>query len=78
MRLSIVKIVGIVLAVAGLIVLILGVVDLVNFNSSTGGKIANSIAGAFGTRTETVKNCIIQICIGAGCAVVGLFLYRKS
>jgi len=78
MKMSSLKIIGIVLLVGGLIVLILGAYDLITFNNSTGGKIANSIAGAFGTRTETVKNAIIQICIGAACSVVGFVLYRKS
>jgi uncharacterized membrane protein (Fun14 family) len=78
MRMGSLKIVGIVLLVVGLVVLILGAYDLITFNNSTGGKIANSITGVLGTRPETVKNAIIQICIGAACSVVGFILYRKS
>lgn len=77
MKMSTLKIAGLVLFVVGLIVLVLGVYDLITFNNSTGGKIANSIAGAFGTRTETVKNSIFQICIGAASFVVGVVLYKK-
>lgn len=78
MKLSIIRIVGIVLLIAGVVVLIFGAYNLITFNTSTGGKIANSIAGAFGSRTETVRNSIIMIVIGAGCAVVGFVLYRRG
>jgi hypothetical protein len=56
----------------------MGAYDLIKFNTSTGGKIANNIAGVFGTKTETVKNCIIQICIGLVCSVTGFVLYKKG
>jgi len=78
MKMSVLKIIGIVLLVAGAVVLILGVYNLITFNTSTGGRIANRIAGAFGSRTETVRNSIIQISIGVVCSVVGFVLYRKS
>jgi hypothetical protein len=77
MNMSILKIAGLVLLVVGLVVLILGAYNLITFNNSTGGKIANKVAGLFGTRTETVKNSIIQISIGAICLVVGVVLYKK-
>ncbi len=38
---SAVKIIGIVLLVVGVVVLVLGAYDLIMFNSSTGGKLAN-------------------------------------
>jgi len=76
-KMSSLRIIGIVLLVVGLVVLILGAYNLITFNSSTGGKIANKVAGAFGTRTEAVRNAIIQISIGVVCAVVGFVLYRK-
>ena len=78
MKMSVLKIIGIVLLVAGAVVLILGVYNLITFNNSTGGKIANSIAGFFGSRTKAVSNYIIQICAGAGCAVVGFVLYKRG
>ncbi|MDR2716699.1 MAG: hypothetical protein LBB89_01345 [Treponema sp.] len=77
-KMSILKIIGIVVLVAGIVVLIMGAYDLIKFNISTGGKIANNIAGFFGTKTETVKNCIIQICIGLVCSVTGFVLYKKG
>jgi hypothetical protein len=77
-KMSILKIIGIVLLIVGVVVLIMGGYDLIKFNSSTGGKIANNIAGVFGTRTETVKNCIIQICIGLVCAAAGFVIYKKG
>jgi len=75
---SIVKILGIVLLVAGVIVLIFGAYNLITYNNSTGGKIANSFAKAFGSRTEAVRNSIIMIAAGAGGAVVGFVLYRRG
>jgi len=78
MKMSILRIISILILVVGVVVLILGAYDLIKFNTSTGGKIANNIAGVFGAKTETVKNCIIQICIGLVCAVTGFVLYKKG
>ena len=78
MKMSIIKIAGLVLLVVGLVVLIMGAYDLISFNNSTGGKIANNIAGVFGKKTEAVKNSIIQMSIGAVCLVVGVVLYKKG
>ena len=75
---SIIKIISIVLLVAGVVVLIFGAYNLISFSTSTGGKAANKVAGFFGTKTEVVKNSIIQMAIGAGCAAVGFVLYRRS
>ena len=76
-KMSSLKIIGIVLLVIGLVVLILGAYNLITFNTSTGGKIANKIAGVVGSRTEAVRNSIVQICIGVACSAVGFVLYRK-
>lgn len=61
-----------------MVVLVLGVYNLISFNASTSGRIANSIAGAFDSRAEPVRNCIIQIVIGSICSVVGFVLYEKK
>jgi hypothetical protein len=74
---SIVRIIGIVLLVVGVVVLVFGAYNLISYNSSTGGKIANKVAGFFGSRTKVVQNSIIEIAIGAACIGVGFFLYRK-
>jgi len=55
----------------------LGVYDLVTFNSSRGGKIANRVGKKAGSRPEAVRNAIIKIAIGAGCAVGGMIIYKK-
>ena len=73
-----IRIIGIVLLIAGVVVMVFGIYNLVSFNTSTGGKISNRLARAFGTQTEAVRNSIIQIAIGVVCAGVGFFLYRKS
>ena len=78
MKIGSIKLFGIVLLVVGLVILILGAYDLITFNNSTGGKIANSITGVLGTRPEAVRKAIIQICIGAACSVVGFIFYRKG
>ncbi|MCL2879130.1 MAG: DUF3185 family protein [Treponema sp.] len=75
---SAIKIIGIVLLVVGVVVLVFGAYNLISYSTSTGGKIANKTANFFGTRTKTVQNSIIEICVGAACAVVGFILYRKS
>jgi hypothetical protein len=72
-----IKIIGIALFVVGVVVLIFGIYNLVSFNTSTGGKIANKIAGVFSSRTKVVQNSMIQIGLGAACAVVGFVLYKK-
>ncbi|GHV95860.1 hypothetical protein AGMMS50293_21800 [Spirochaetia bacterium] len=72
------KIIGLVLLVAGVVVLVLGAYNLISFNMSTGGKFANKLAGAFGSRTKVVQNSIIQMAIGAVCAGVGYFLSKKG
>jgi divalent metal cation (Fe/Co/Zn/Cd) transporter len=74
---SVTKIIGIVLLIVGVVILVLGAYNLISYNNSTGGKIANKAAGFWGTQTETVKNSWIQIGVGAVCAVVGFVLYRK-
>jgi hypothetical protein len=77
MKMSILRIIGIVVLIVGVVILIMGAYDLIKYNNSTGGKIANNIAGIFGKKTETVKNYIIQIGIGLVCAVTGFILYKK-
>ena len=75
---SILKIIGIVLLVVGVLALIFGAYNLISYSASTGGKIANKAAGFLGTRTKVVQNSIIQMAIGIGCSAVGFVLYRKS
>ena len=74
---SITKILGIVLLIVGVVVLVLGAYNLISFSTSAGGKVANKVAGFFGTQTKVVQNSIIQIIIGAVCAAAGFFLYKK-
>jgi uncharacterized membrane protein YiaA len=76
-RMTIIKIIGIVLLLAGVIVFIVGTYNLISFSTSTGGKFANKTAGFFGKQTEAVRNSIIEIGIGAASAIVGSFLYKK-
>jgi uncharacterized membrane protein HdeD (DUF308 family) len=78
MRMNIVRIIGLVLLVAGVVVLVFGAYSLISYNTSTGGRIANRIAGAFGSRTETVRNYLIMIGSGVVGVVVGFVLYRKG
>ncbi|GHV70336.1 hypothetical protein AGMMS49928_17720 [Spirochaetia bacterium] len=77
-KMSPLKIIGVVLLVAGVVVLVFGAYNLIAYNVSSGGKIANKVAGAFGSRTKVVQTSIIEIGIGAAAAIVGFFLYKKS
>jgi len=72
------KIIGIVLLLAGIVVVVLGAYNLISFNASFFGKFANKTAGLFGKQTETVRNSIIQIVIGAACAAAGFVVYKKK
>jgi len=72
------KIIAIVLLVAGVVVLVFGVYNLISFSTSAGGRMANRVAGAFGSRTKAVQNSLILIGVGVVCAAVGFVLYRKS
>ena len=74
---SAIRIIGIVLLVVGVVVLVFGLYNLISFSTSAGGKLANKVAGAFGSRTTVVRNSLIQIGLGAACAAVGFILYRK-
>jgi len=74
---SMISIIGIVLLIVGVVVLIYGAYNLISFNTSASGKVANKIAGVFGTQTKVVQNSIIQMIIGAACSVVGFVLYKK-
>jgi uncharacterized membrane protein HdeD (DUF308 family) len=74
---STVKIIGIILLIIGVVVLVWGAYNLISFNTSTGGKFANKIAGAFGTQTEAVRNAIIMMVIGGVAAVAGFLVYKK-
>lgn len=74
---SLTRIIGIVLLIVGVVVLVLGAYNLISFSTSAGGRVANRVAGLFGTQTTVVRNSIIQIIIGAACAVVGFILYKK-
>jgi len=77
-RVRTIKIIGIILLLAGVVILIVGAYNLISFNTSTGGKLANKTAGLFGKQTEAVRNSIVEIGIGAACTVVGFFLYKKK
>ena len=75
---SIMRIIGIVLLIAGVAVMVFGIYNLVSFNTSRGGRIANRAARAFGGQTETVRNSVIQIIVGVAAAGVGFVIFRKS
>jgi len=77
-RMNTIKIIGIVLLLVGVVVLAVGAYNLISFNTSTGGKIANKAAGLFGKQTKTVTNSFIQIGIGAVCAAAGFIVYKKK
>jgi hypothetical protein len=74
---SVLRIIGVVLLLAGVVVLVFGAYNLISHNMSTGGKIANKVAGFFGSRTRVVQNSLIEIAVGVVCIGVGSFLYKK-
>jgi uncharacterized membrane protein YidH (DUF202 family) len=70
------RILGIVLLIVGVVVLVFGIYNFVTFNQSIGGKFAK----AFGvsSRTDAVRNAVLEVIIGAVCVGAGFFLYRKG
>jgi uncharacterized membrane protein len=76
-KLSTVKIIGIVLLIVGIVVFVWGTYNLISFNTSSGGKAINKIAGVFGTQAEAVRNAIIMMVIGGVAAVAGFLVYKK-
>ena len=78
MKMNTIKVIGLVLLLVGVVVLVLGAYNLITFNNSTGGKIANKVAGFFGSKTEAVKNSIVQMSMGAICLVIGVVLYKQT
>jgi hypothetical protein len=72
------KILSILLLLAGVVVLVLGGIQLVQYNGSLGGKIANKTASLFGGHSKGIETPIIMIAAGGAAALAGFFLYRKS
>ncbi len=75
---SVTQIIGLVLLVAGAVILIWGAYNLISFNTSAGGKALNKVAGVFGSKTEAVRNAVIMIIAGAAAAGCGFFVYKKK
>jgi uncharacterized membrane protein (Fun14 family) len=69
--------IGLVLLVVGVIVLGVGIYQLVQFNSSFGGKLSNKAANLFGTHSQGVEQPIIMMICGAAAAAAGFVLYKK-
>jgi hypothetical protein len=82
--LSPVKIIGILLLAAGIVVLAIGIYQFVEFHQSAGGKLAggaNKVIRAFGGSGKIAKGYqqpLILIISGAVASVAGFFIYRKS
>jgi uncharacterized membrane protein HdeD (DUF308 family) len=82
--LSPVKVTGILLLAAGIVVLALGVYQFVEFHQSLGGKLAggaNKFVQAFGGSGKIAKGYqqpLILMISGAVAAIAGFFIYRKS
>jgi hypothetical protein len=79
-----VKIIGILLLAAGVVVLAIGIYQFVEFHQSMGGKLAggaNRAIRALGGSGKIAKGyqqpIILMICGAAG-AAAGFFIYRKS
>jgi uncharacterized membrane protein HdeD (DUF308 family) len=79
-----VKIIGILLFIAGVVVLAIGIYQFVEFHQSVGGKLAggaNKVIRAFGGSGKTAKGYqqpLILITGGLAAAAAGFVVYRKS
>lgn len=75
---SVLRVVGIVLLVLGVVVLVWGAYNLISWNSSTAGKVANKLTDITGKQPKAVQDSIVQIIIGVVCTGTGFFLFRKT
>jgi hypothetical protein len=75
---SLAKIIGLLLLAAGVIVLVIGIYQLVQYNGSFGGKVANRAAGFFGGHAKGIEQPVIMIIAGAVAGVAGFFIYKRS
>jgi uncharacterized membrane protein YdcZ (DUF606 family) len=78
MKLNTKKVVGIIMIVAGLALLISGIVQFTQFQDSVAGKISGVISDLGGSRSETERAIIMQMIASAIMAVCGIVIVRKS
>jgi hypothetical protein len=72
------QIIGWVLALAGAVVLVLGLVWFIQYNQSAAGKIGNFASKIVGKSTdEAIKDITMMVCGGAA-LIVGLILGLKK
>jgi hypothetical protein len=75
------KIAGILLLAAGVVVLVIGLYQFVEFRQSIGGKIAGGLNRAFGSSGGIAKGYqqpIILMISGAAAAVAGFFISSRA
>jgi hypothetical protein len=78
--LSIPKIIGIVVLAAGVVVLVIGIYQFVEFRQSVGGKLARGANQLFGSSkvAKGYTQPIILIISGVVAAAAGFFVNKKS
>ncbi len=72
------KIIGIVLIIAGLAVLIFGIVEFNQFRGSVAGKVSNAMINLTGSRSDQEMKYIIMMIAGGAAALVGIFVTVKK
>lgn len=72
------KILGIVLLLAGAGVLIYGIVEFNQFRGSLAGKASNALVKLTGSRADQEMKSIIMMIVGGITALVGLFVTIKK
>ncbi|MDR1318608.1 MAG: hypothetical protein LBJ90_03210 [Treponema sp.] len=79
-----IKIIGILLLAAGLVVLVMGIYQFVEFHQSAAGKIAGGAnrairaLGGSGKMAKGYQQPVILMICGVVGAAAGVFIYRKS
>lgn len=78
MKKETIKIVGIVLIIAGLTILISGITQFTQFQGSAAGKISNVIGDIMGSVSKKKMIAIIQMITGAITALCGIVVMFKK
>jgi uncharacterized membrane protein YidH (DUF202 family) len=78
MKMKTSKLLGLVLIIAGLAVLIFGIVQFTQFNNSVAGKISGVLGDITGRSTEQETQYIIMMIAGGIAALCGIVISKKK
>ena len=78
MKLNTLKMIGLILIIAGLAVLIFGIVQITQFQESAAGRISGVVRGLTGSRSDQEMQYIIMMIAGGAAALAGIILSLRK